>query len=135
MCEPCTESRRPKADSGERHQAQPTVGIFTANENGFLCLHFVRQVPCGQQTAVRHAAIDLRPTGQVIEAINTLINPTPVVTIHMTKEEQRLQPDTDLTFAGPEDFDERVRQILDLLKTKGILAESLGTRPEFQYSI
>ena len=76
-----------------------------------------------------------QPTGQVIEAIQTLINPTPVVTIHMTKEEQHLQPDTDLTFAGPEDFDERVRQILDLLKTKGILAESLGTRPEFLYSI
>ena len=75
------------------------------------------------------------PTGQVIQAIQTLVNPTPVVTIHMTKETQTLQPDTDLTFAGPEDFDDCVRQVLDHLKTKGILAKSLGTRPEFQYSI
>ena len=75
------------------------------------------------------------PTGQVIQAIQTLVNPTPVVTIHMTKEAQTLQPDTDLIFAGPEDFDDCVRHVLDLLKTKGILAESLGTRPEFQYSI
>ena len=75
------------------------------------------------------------PTNQVIQAIQTLVNPTPVVTIHMTKETQSLQDDMDLTFSGPEDFNACAQQILAHLKTKGILAESLGTRPEFQYSI
>ena len=75
------------------------------------------------------------PTNQVVQAIQTLVNPTPVVTVHMTKETQSLQEDMDLTFSGPEDFDDCAHQILALLKTKGILAESLGTRPEFQYSI
>ena len=75
------------------------------------------------------------PTSQVVQAIQTLVHPTPVVTIHMTKETQTLQEDMDLTFAGPEDFDACSRQILELLKAKGILAKALGTRPEFQYSI
>lgn len=75
------------------------------------------------------------PTSQVVQAIQTLVNPTPVVTIHMTKETQHLQEEMDLIFAGPEDFDSCSHQILELLKGRGILAEAQGTRPDFQYSI
>jgi bifunctional enzyme CysN/CysC len=75
------------------------------------------------------------PTSQIVQAIQTLVNPTPVVTIHMAKETQNLQEEMDLIFAGPEDFDSCSHQILELLKAKGILAEAQGTRPQFQYSI
>ncbi|UCE63219.1 MAG: adenylyl-sulfate kinase, partial [Nitrospirota bacterium] len=75
------------------------------------------------------------PTSQIIQAIQTLVNPTPVVTIHMAKETQNLQEEMDLIFAGPEDFDGCSHQILDLLKSKGILAEAQGSLPQFQYSI
>ncbi|NKB81623.1 MAG: GTP-binding protein [Nitrospirales bacterium] len=76
-----------------------------------------------------------RPTSEVIQTIQTLVNPTNVVTIHMTKEIPLLQEDADLTFAGPENFEDCAHQVIATLKQKGILAESLGTHPEFQYSI
>jgi bifunctional enzyme CysN/CysC len=75
------------------------------------------------------------PTSQAVHAIQTLVNPTPVVTIHMAKETQNLQEEMDLIFEGPEDFDSCSHQILEHLKAKGILAEAQGTRPHFQYSI
>ncbi|RMH37175.1 MAG: GTP-binding protein [Nitrospirae bacterium] len=71
----------------------------------------------------------------VVQAIHTLVDPVPVITIYMTKSSERLQPDADLVFAGPEDFDERVHEILAFLKRKGILADPLGLRPSFQFSI
>ena len=58
------------------------------------------------------------PTSQVVQAIQTLVNPTPVVTIHMAKETQNLQEEMDLTFTGPEDFDGSSHQILELLKVQ-----------------
>jgi bifunctional enzyme CysN/CysC len=54
------------------------------------------------------------PTGSVVQAIQTLVNPTPVVTIHMTKESESLQPDATLIFSGPEDFDDCTHHILDV---------------------
>ena len=75
------------------------------------------------------------PTSQVVQAIETLVSPIPIVTVHMTKETQSLQDEMDLTFSGPEDFDACAQQILELLKTKGILAKTLGARPDFLYSI
>jgi len=76
------------------------------------------------------------PVGAVVEAIQTLVNPTPVITIHISKGTETTQPDeSHLVFTGPEDFNERVRQILELLRHQGILAESIGSRPVYQYSI
>jgi bifunctional enzyme CysN/CysC len=63
------------------------------------------------------------------------VNPIPVITIHMVKELSGPQPDTDLIFAGPENFDDCTRQIKDLLKSRGLLAEPPSGRSDFQYSI
>ncbi|GJL64685.1 MAG: adenylyl-sulfate kinase [Nitrospirales bacterium] len=75
------------------------------------------------------------PSGTIAQAIQTLINPTPVITIYMSKERESLLPDATLTFLGPEDFDARTRQILETLKQKGIIAEAMGSQPAFQFSI
>ncbi|WP_447969564.1 GTP-binding protein [Nitrospira sp. M1] len=75
------------------------------------------------------------PGGTIAQAIQTLINPTPVITIYMSKEQESLLPDATLTFVGPEDFDARARQIIETLKQIGILAESVGAQPAFQFSI
>jgi hypothetical protein len=45
------------------------------------------------------------------------------------------QPDTDLIFFGPEDFDDCTHKIIELLKSRGSHAEPTGSRPDFQYSI
>ncbi len=75
------------------------------------------------------------PAGTVAQAIQTLVNPTPVVTIYMSKDQESLLPDATLTFLGLEDFDARARQIIETLKQKGILAETVGAQPAFQFSI
>ncbi len=75
------------------------------------------------------------PAGTVAQAIQTLVNPTPVVTIYMSKERESLLPDATLTFLGPEDFDVLTRQVIETLKQKGILAEAVGSQPAFQFSI
>jgi bifunctional enzyme CysN/CysC len=53
----------------------------------------------------------------------------------MAKNLDGPQPDTDLIFAGPEDFDECTHKIISLLKSRGILSEPTSTRPDIQYSI
>ena len=75
------------------------------------------------------------PGSMVAQAIQTLVNPTSVITIYMSKERETLLPDATLTFEGPEDFDARARQIIETLKQKGILAEAVGSQPAFQFSI
>jgi bifunctional enzyme CysN/CysC len=79
--------------------------------------------PFGQ--AYRHAA----------QAIRTLVNPAPVIAVHMSKADEELPPNTDLRFAGPKDFDEAAKQIIEELKKRGVLAQAVGVRPTFQYSI
>jgi bifunctional enzyme CysN/CysC len=74
-------------------------------------------------------------TKDLVQTIQTLVNPIPVITIQMAKDLEGPQPDTDLIFAGPENFDECTHQIIDLLKSRGILAEPTSSRPDFQYSI
>ncbi|HNP61837.1 MAG TPA: adenylyl-sulfate kinase, partial [Nitrospirales bacterium] len=69
------------------------------------------------------------------QTVQTLVNPIPVITIHMAKDLQGPQPDTDLIFAGPENFDDCTHQIIDLLKSRGILTEPPKGRADFQYSI
>ncbi len=75
------------------------------------------------------------PTKDLVQTIQTLVNPIPVITIHMAKELHGLQPDTDLLFAGPENFDECTHQIINLLKSRGLLSEPPGGDSDLQYSI
>ncbi|MCA9474042.1 MAG: adenylyl-sulfate kinase, partial [Nitrospira sp.] len=75
------------------------------------------------------------PMKHIVQTVQTLVNPIPVITIHMAKDLQGPQPDTDLIFAGPENFDDCTHQIIDLLKSRGILTEPPRGRADFQYSI
>ncbi len=69
------------------------------------------------------------------QIIRTLVYPAPVVSVHMSKGQEAAPPDADLAFAGPEDFDEAARQVIEQLKRSGILATAIGDQPVFQYSI
>ncbi len=72
---------------------------------------------------------------QALPSIRTLVNPAPVIAVHMSKSQEEPPPNTDLQFAGPKDFDGAARQIIEELKRKGVLAQAVGVRPTFQYSI
>jgi len=69
------------------------------------------------------------------QAIRTLVHPAPMIAVHMSKNEEEPPPNTDLVFAGPKDFDETARQIIEELKRRGVLAHAIGAKPTFQYSI
>ncbi len=69
------------------------------------------------------------------QAIRTLVHPTPVITVHMSKGEEPPPPDTDLAFAGPKDFEAIADQIIEALKQRGVLAQAIGAKPQFHYSI
>ncbi|MDT7042665.1 GTP-binding protein [Candidatus Nitronereus thalassa] len=75
------------------------------------------------------------PADQAIEAIRTLVHPTPILTAYMSKDAQEPLIEADLSFTGPEDFTTSAHEILEALKRKGILAEALGNQPAFQFSI
>lgn len=75
------------------------------------------------------------PSDQIVQAIRTLVHPTPVLTVYMSTESEGETPEADLIFTGPENFDDLSRQIIDTLKRKGILAEAIGSQPAFRYSI
>ena len=72
---------------------------------------------------------------QALPSIRTLVNPAPVIAVHMSKSQEEPPPNTDLQFAGPKNFDEAAQQIIEELKQKGVLAQAVGVRPTFQYSI
>lgn len=72
---------------------------------------------------------------QALPSIRTLVNPAPVIAVHMSKSQEEPPPNTDLMFAGPKNFDEAAKQIIEELKRKGVLAQAVGVRPTFQYSI
>jgi len=69
------------------------------------------------------------------QAIRTLVNPAPVIAVHMSKTEEELPPNTDVVLTGPTDFDAATARILDELKRRGVLAQAIGAKPVFQYSI
>jgi bifunctional enzyme CysN/CysC len=69
------------------------------------------------------------------QIIRTLVHPAPVLAVYMSKTEEEPPPHTDLSFAGPTDFDEAARQIIEELKRKGVLPQVTGGNPRFQYSI
>jgi len=69
------------------------------------------------------------------QAIRTLVHPAPLISVHMSKQFEEPPPNTDLHFSGPKNFDELAAQILEELKRKGVLAQAIGAKPTFQYSI
>jgi len=75
------------------------------------------------------------PGHEAAQSIRTLVHPTPVIAVHMTKSAEEAPPNTDLHFAGPKNFDEAAQQIIEELKRKGVLARAIGAKPTFQYSI
>ena len=75
------------------------------------------------------------PHQQAARTIRTLVHPAPVIAVHMSKAAEEPPADTDLHFAGPKDFDEAARRIIDALKQRGVLAHAIGSKPTFQYSI
>ena len=44
-------------------------------------------------------------------------------------------PNMDIVLSGPTDFDTATRRILEELKRRGVLAQAIGAKPIFQYSI
>ncbi len=69
------------------------------------------------------------------QAIRTLVHPAPVIAVHMSKSEEEPPPNTDVILTGPTDFDVATARILDELKRRGVLAQAIGAKPIFQYSI
>jgi len=72
---------------------------------------------------------------EAAQAIRTLVHPAPVIAVHMSKTPEEPPPGTDIALSGPTDFDAATRQILDELKRRGVLAQAIGAKPTFQYSI
>ena len=69
------------------------------------------------------------------EAIRTLVHPAPVIAVHMSKIAEEPPPNTDVVLTGPTDFDAATARVLDELKRRGVLAQAIGAKPVFQYSI
>ena len=72
---------------------------------------------------------------EAAQAIRTLVHPVPVIAIHMSKAPEEVPPHTDIALSGPADFDAATRRILEELKRRGVLAQAIGAKPTFQYSI
>jgi len=72
---------------------------------------------------------------EAAQAIRTLVHPAPVIAVHMSKAPEEPPPGTDIALSGPADFDAATRRILDELKRRGVLAQAIGAKPTFQYSI
>jgi bifunctional enzyme CysN/CysC len=73
--------------------------------------------------------------GEAAQAIRTLVHPIPVISVHMSKAPEEVPPNTDIVLSGPADFDAATRCILEELKRRGVLAQAIGAKPTFQYSI
>ncbi|MDK2742840.1 MAG: GTP-binding protein [Nitrospira sp. BO4] len=72
---------------------------------------------------------------EAAQAIRTLVHPAPVIAVHMSKSEEEPPPNTDVVLSGPTDFDAATARILEELKRRGVLAQAIGAKPIFQYSI
>ncbi len=72
---------------------------------------------------------------EAVQAIRTLVHPAPVIAVHMSKTEEEPPPNTDIVLTGPTDFDAATRRIMEELKKRGVLAQAIGAKPTFQYSI
>jgi bifunctional enzyme CysN/CysC len=72
---------------------------------------------------------------RMADMIRTLVQPAPVIAVHMSRAGEEAPPNTDLHFAGPQDFDGAARQILEELKRRGVLLQTSGRKSTSQYSI
>jgi bifunctional enzyme CysN/CysC len=72
---------------------------------------------------------------EAAQVIRTLVHPVPVIAVHMSKTPEEAPPNTDIVLSGPTDFDTATRRILEELKRRGVLAQAIGAKPVFQYSI
>ncbi|UVT22033.1 MAG: adenylyl-sulfate kinase [Nitrospira sp.] len=72
---------------------------------------------------------------EAAQAIRTLVHPAPVIAVHMSRSEEEPPPNTDVVLSGPTDFDAATARILEELKRRGVLAQAIGAKPIFQYSI
>lgn len=72
---------------------------------------------------------------EAAQAIRTLVNPAPLIAVHMSKTAEEPPPNTDVVLVGPTDLDAATKRIMDELKKRGVLAQAIGTKPVFQYSI
>ncbi|MEQ1628100.1 MAG: GTP-binding protein, partial [Nitrospira sp.] len=72
---------------------------------------------------------------EAVQAIRTLVNPAPVIAVHMSKTSEEPPQNTDIVLSGPTDLDIATKQIMDELKKRGVLAQAIGAKPTFQYSI
>jgi bifunctional enzyme CysN/CysC len=72
---------------------------------------------------------------EAAQAIRTLVHPTPVISIQMNTLPDEASTNADLVFSGPADFDAATKCILGELKRRGVLAQAIGAKPTFQYSI
>lgn len=69
------------------------------------------------------------------QAIRTLVHPAPVIAVHVSKTAEEPPPNTDVILNGPVDLDVAIKRVMDALKQRGVLDETLGAKPTFQYSI
>ena len=53
----------------------------------------------------------------------------------MSKAPEEVLPNAEIVLSGPTDFDAATKRILDELKRRGVLAQAIGAKPTFQYSI
>lgn len=72
---------------------------------------------------------------EAAQAIRTLVHPAPVIAVHMSKTSEEPPQNTDIVLSGPTDLDGATKQIMEELKRRGVLAEAIGAKPTFQYSI
>jgi bifunctional enzyme CysN/CysC len=72
---------------------------------------------------------------EAVQAIRTLVHPAPVIAVHMSKVSEEPPQNTDIVLSGPTDLDKATKQIMEELKKRGVLAQAIGAKPTFQYSI
>ncbi len=76
--------------------------------------------------------LDYREASQ---AIRTLVHPAPLIAVHMSQTVEEPPPNTDVVLSGTVDVDITVKQVMDVLKRRGVLAEAIGSKQTYQYSI
>jgi bifunctional enzyme CysN/CysC len=72
---------------------------------------------------------------QAAQTIRTLVQPVPFLAIHMSNSPDESIPEADLNFAGPKNFDEAARRIVEELKKRGVLMLASDKPPGIQFSI
>lgn len=72
---------------------------------------------------------------QAAQTIRTLVQPVPLLAVHMSNSPEEMIPEADLNFAGPKNFDEAARQIVEELKKRGVLAQVPDRPSGIQFSI